>query len=90
MTDVLIRDVPEDELQLIRAAAAEQGASLQAYLRDSLHDRVVYLRRQAALAKTARRLEGREPVPEEDRTAVLDAMHDQLEERADRLGGSGR
>ena len=63
---------------------------MQAHLRDAVHAYSVWVRRQAALRETARRLEGKKPVSEEDRLAVLDAMDAELQERADRLAGSGR
>ncbi len=85
MTNVLIRDVPADDLDEIRTAAAERGTSVQAYLRDALHAQAAYLRRQAALARTAGRLQGRSEVPDDDRSAVLDAIDDAHAERAGRL-----
>ncbi|MEI2827142.1 MAG: hypothetical protein V9F04_12600 [Dermatophilaceae bacterium] len=36
MTDVLIRDLPAADLDALRAAAAAEGSSLQAYLRAAL------------------------------------------------------
>lgn len=85
MSNVLIRDVLPDDLDQIRLAAAEQGASLQSYLRDTVHAQAVYLRRQAAIARTAERLRGGSQVPERERTAVL-AMVDQAHhQRADQL-----
>ncbi len=85
MPNVLIRDVPADDLDQIRSAAAERGTSLQSYLRDAVHAQAVYLRRQAALARTAERLRDRAAVPAEERDAVLDAIDDAHAERADRL-----
>ena len=40
MSDVLIRDVPADDLDQIRSAAAEKGTSVQNYLRDAVHAQV--------------------------------------------------
>lgn len=59
--------------------------SLQNYLRDAVHAQAAYLRRQAALARTAERLRGRPEVPAEDRNAVLDAVEGAHAERADQL-----
>ena len=56
MSDVLIRDVPADDLELIRSAARERGISLQAYLRQTVHSQAAYLRRQEALAAMSNRL----------------------------------
>ncbi len=85
MPNVLIRDVPDDDLDQIRSAAAERGTSMQNYLRDAVHAQAVYLRRQAAVTRTAERLEGRPEVPADERRAVLDAIADAHSERADRL-----
>lgn len=85
MTNVLIRDVPEDDLAQIRSAAAERGTSLQNYLRDAVHAQAAYLRRKAALAGAAERLEGQPGVPPEERQAVLDAIANEHTDRADQL-----
>ncbi|GDY30064.1 hypothetical protein [Gandjariella thermophila] len=90
MPNVLIRDVPEDDLEQIRSAAADQGLSLQSYLRDAVHAQAVYLRRQAALAEAADRLRGQPSVPDDERQAVLDAIEDAHAERADRLSDGRR
>ena len=85
MPNVLIRDVPPDDLDQIRAVAAGRGTSLQSFLRDDIHAQAVYLRRQAAIARTAERLRGGSQVPESERDAVL-AMVDQVhDERAYQL-----
>lgn len=83
--NVLIRDVPIDDLAQIRAAAAQSGASLQAYLRATVQAQATYLRRQAALARTADRLRGRPDVPPSERAAVLDAIASAHLDRAEQL-----
>jgi hypothetical protein len=88
MSNVLIRDIPPEDLERIRSAAAERGDSLQGYLRDALHAQAAYLRRQDALARTRRRLRGRSPVPDEAREAAIDAADSAHAARADRLSGS--
>lgn len=85
MTDVLIRDVLPEDLDLLRSAAAGQGTSLQGYLRDAVHAQASYLRRQAALSRTAERLRGQRHVPAKERRAVLDAVSDAHTERAKEL-----
>jgi hypothetical protein len=85
MPNVLIRDVPADDLDQIRSAAAERGTSLQSYLRHTILTQVAYLRRQKALARTTKRLRGRPEVPADERQAVLDAVTDAHSERADQL-----
>jgi hypothetical protein len=84
--NVLIRDVPQDDLEQIRAAAADRGISLQAFLREAVHAHAAHLRRRATLARTAERLRGRPGVPEVERQAVLDAIDDANAERAEELG----
>lgn len=87
---MLIRDVPTDDLERIRAEALERGMTLQRYLLDTVRRQADYLRRQEALAGAARRLRGRRPVSEVDRRAILDAVEAAHTERGDRLGGEGR
>lgn len=90
MPNVLIRDVPPDDLDQIRAAAARQGTSLQSYLREALRSQAAFLRRQRALATTARRLRNRPEVSESERAAVLDAIDDAHGERSEQLAGRPR
>ncbi|MGH3905512.1 MAG: hypothetical protein ACRDTE_15200 [Pseudonocardiaceae bacterium] len=85
MSDVLIRDVPEDDLAEIRSAAAARGTSLQNYLREAVRMQAAYLRRQQALVRTAERLRGGPAVPPAERRTVLDAVDDANVERADQL-----
>lgn len=85
MPNVLIRDVPTDDLEQIRSAAAERGTSLQHYLLEAVHAQAVYLRRQDALVKTAQRLRGTPEVPADERAAVLGSIETAHEERADQL-----
>lgn len=85
MPNVLVRDVPPDDLDQIRSAAAAQGTSLQGYLRDAVHAQAVYLRRQAAITRSAERLRGGPQVPESEREAVLELVDEAHHERADQL-----
>lgn len=85
MPNVLIRDVPPDDLDQIRAVAAELGTSLQSYLRDSVHAQAVYLRRQAAISRTSERLRDQVEIPRSERDAVLAAVDHAHDERADQL-----
>lgn len=87
MPNVLIRDVSPDDLDEIRAAAAEQGTSLQSYLLDAVHAQAVYVRRQAAIARLDERLKVQPPVSEVDRDAILVAIQDSHDERDAQLGG---
>lgn len=85
MPNVLIRDVPTDDLEQIRAAATERGTSLQSYLRDALLAQASYLRRQAALTRTGERLRHQRSVPADDRAAVLQAITAAHEDRSGQL-----
>ena len=86
MPNVLIRDVPDDDLEKIRAAAAARGISLQAYLLEALHSQAAHLRRREALNRTAARLGDQRAVDEQDRQAVLEAIDDAYAERGSQLG----
>lgn len=61
MANVLIRDVPTEDLDQIRSAAASQGMSLQAYLLEAVHAQASHLRRREALDRTAVRHSINEP-----------------------------
>jgi plasmid stability protein len=87
MSDVLIRNVPADDLDQIRAAAAAHGTSVQSYLLDALHAQATYLRRRTALTRTAERLRSQREVPTEERAAILQAIADAHSERSDQLSG---
>ena len=86
MSNVLIRDVPAEDLDQIRAAAAERGTSLQGYLREAVHAQASYLRRQAAIGRISERLRSQPEVPPEEREAVLQAIAAAHGERAEQLG----
>lgn len=85
MPNVLIREVPADDLEQIRSAAAEQGTSVQKYLRDAVHAQAVYLRRQAVLMAIAEGLAGKPDKSDDDRRAVFDAIDEAHAERAHQL-----
>ena len=87
MTSVLIRDVPDDELEVLRAAAAASGKSLQAYLLETLHARTLHARREVVLRDISERLQCQPPVPESSRQAVLDAIGEAHEGRTAELSG---
>ncbi len=86
MSNVLIRDVPVDDLEQIRSAAAEQGTSLQNYLLTAVRAQAAYLRRRDALVKTTQRLQAHAAVPEDERAAVLNSIDAAHQQRADQLG----
>jgi hypothetical protein len=86
MSNVLIRDVPAEDLDQIRAAAAAQGTSLQGYLREAVRAQAAYLRRQTAIGRTSERLRTQREVPAEERDAVLRAIAAADSERAEQLG----
>jgi hypothetical protein len=74
MASVLIRDVPAEDLDQIRSAAAAHGMPLQAYLLEAVHAQATHLRRREALDRTAARLQHQRAVDEQDRRAVLEAI----------------
>ncbi|HWL44714.1 MAG TPA: hypothetical protein VNQ73_17360 [Ilumatobacter sp.] len=77
MTDFLLRDVPDEDMDELKAAAHDAQQSLQAYLRESVvHQHAIYLRRLRAIANTERRLAGRTPIPDDARQAAWDAAAD--------------
>lgn len=84
MTSILVRNVPDGDLDLLRSAAAGQGVSLQVYLLDTVHAQAAHIRRRQSLSNITERLNG-QPVPDEERDAVLDAVEDAHVERGDRL-----
>lgn len=79
MTDVLIRDLPDDVLATLRAESAVRGTSMQKQLYDMVLAHAAHHRRQAALASMKDRLRGRPAPTEEDRDAVLAATKDERE-----------
>ena len=85
MPDVLIRDVPRDDLDVLRSTAARLGISPQSYLRGVLQAQATHLRRQEALARTSSRLDGQPEVPEVERTGVLAAVGAESERRGQEL-----
>jgi hypothetical protein len=85
MPNVLIRDVPDAELEELKAAAAARKMSLQSYLLQALHAQVAYARRQATLAEIEENVAGMSAVPESERTAVLEEMKDAVERRGEDL-----
>jgi len=84
--NVLIRDVPPDDLNQIRSAAAARNMSLQAYLLEAVHAQAAHLRRREALRRVAARLLNQRAVDEQDRQAVLDAIDDANAARGAQLG----
>lgn len=85
MSNVLIRDVPSDDLEQIRSAAAARGTSLQKYLLEAVHAQATYLRRQNALATVAQRLQGTPEIADEERDAIRDAIDAAHQQRAAQL-----
>lgn len=85
MSDVLIRDVPSEDLDVIRSVAAERGMSLQAYLLSAVQMHAAHERRQQTLRALDHELSGRPPVSPDDRQSVLDAVDEAHARRADDL-----
>lgn len=82
---MLIRDLPEDVLERIKSAAAEESVSLQNYLRNTVVAQADYLNRQEALTRAAQRLRDKPAVSPEERQAVLDAIDGEHDDRAEQL-----
>lgn len=82
----MIRDVPPEDLDEIKAEAAARGVSLQSYLRQAMQSQAAYLRRRNSLSRVAARLAGQAAVPDEERDAVLEAVDTAHDERAAQLG----
>jgi hypothetical protein len=79
VSDVLIRDVPADDLADLRAAAAAADQSLQGYLRVVMQAQADYVRRQRSLAAVEQRLAGRQPLHEGELHAAIDDLDDEIE-----------
>lgn len=88
MPNILIRDVPGDDLDQIRSAASARGMSMQAYLRETVHAHAAHVRRRTALARAAERLRGTPGVTEQERAAVRAAIDEGHAERAEQLGSA--
>lgn len=75
MTDLLIRNVPDELATLLRAEAERNGQSVQAYLRGQLDQVAVWIRRREAIAESSAYLVrvGARPVTDEERYEALDA-----------------
>ncbi len=56
MTNVLIRNVPEEDMELLRAEAAERQQSLQAFMLSVLRERVRAGHNRAVWDRVERRL----------------------------------
>ncbi len=78
MTSVLLRNLPDDEIATIKAAAAAAGVSMQSYLREAVHAQAEYFLRQEALRKISDSVRG-STIPEADREAIFDEMRNGLE-----------
>ncbi|MEI4273616.1 hypothetical protein TEK04_17980 [Klenkia sp. LSe6-5] len=76
MADVLVRNVSDEVMAIIRSTAAEQGETLQGRLSRILEEWAMYQRRQTALRQTAARLAGQpdQPLSDEEHEALLDEM----------------
>lgn len=71
---MLIRDIPSEQLEELKAAATRQGLSLQAYLLATVAAQSAYERRQHALRRTTDRLRGKKPLTTRDRAAMRRAI----------------
>jgi hypothetical protein len=86
MTNVQVRDVPDDVLAALRAEAREAGLSLQQHLLAVLAEHTARRRRQALFAELDTVL-GDEPVLTVDAAEAVRAERDALDERDARRAG---
>lgn len=63
MSDLVIRNVPDHDLELIEAEAEAQGQSVQEYLLKLLHREAAGANNRRVLAEVAARLERERPEP---------------------------
>jgi hypothetical protein len=84
MPDLLIRNVTDADLQLIREAAAQEGISMQSYMLRNVQRHATYLRRQATLATLRSERGHRAPISDEDRAVIRKAMYDAFDELGER------
>lgn len=82
MSNVLIRNVPPEDLDKLRAAAAASGESLQSHSVAAVRSQAAYLRRRSALKVIQARLQGRAAVPEKERTLEAVGIPQALEDAA--------
>lgn len=80
---VMVRDLDEDDVELLHAAAAEAGMSLNRYLRELLHARAQQERNRQLFARVAAQEPDGDPV---DTVAEVRAARDE-QDRID--GGNG-
>jgi len=59
MTNVIVRDVADDDVIVLKQAAAAAGMSLQAYLAAQLHNEAARQRRQKAVSRMRARMSDR-------------------------------
>jgi hypothetical protein len=82
VTNVLIRDVPEDDIAQLRADARAQGKSLQAYMLDLVHERAAAARNRRVVGQVAERLAA--TGPQVDDTTAVDVIAEARSRRSAR------
>lgn len=83
MTNVQVRNVPDDVLTRLKKRAAARGQSLQGYLRDLLAAEAAVEVNNEILARARARLTG---LPESDGDDVVEMIRKGREERDQALG----
>lgn len=63
MTDILIRSVPTEDLDVLRAEAEARHESFQSYMLGILHERAVANRNRAVLSRVVNELKSARPAP---------------------------
>lgn len=82
MGDLLIRDVPELDVETLRAAASSAEQSLQRYLVEALRAHATFVRRQLTIDAIAQNLDHRTALSEADLRDAGDALTADLERSA--------
>ena len=85
MTNVIVRNVADTDVEVLKKAASSSGMSLQAYLAMELHNKATQLRRREALGRLRNRLNGRSKI---GATEVVESMEKMRRERDLGLGTS--
>lgn len=83
MQNVIVRNLADDDVAVLKRAAAASHMSLQAYLANELSNEAARLRRQDAIATMRNRMAGRSTVDSADVRAGMAEM------RKERTGEEG-
>lgn len=71
MSTLIIRDIPDEDVATLKAAASMRGTSVNALLREVVHERAAALRVESILADVADYLTGAPPLPDGLTVSIL-------------------